>query len=108
VSDQETPQEPSGFKRRIFPGPPPSAAPSADDHTQLVSGPLPGPMEDDDRHGFVSAFVGGIRGAGDQGKSSKRLFSVGVAVAVAVALGAVVIGALSTTGSTTNTASNSN
>ncbi|MYS59313.1 MULTISPECIES: hypothetical protein [Streptomycetaceae] len=55
-------------------------------------------MPDEDRHGFVAAFVGGVRREGDRGGSGKRLLAVAAGVVAAVALGAVVVGALGTRG----------
>ncbi|MEV0279357.1 hypothetical protein AB0I22_23625 [Streptomyces sp. NPDC050610] len=53
-----------------------------------------GRLAEEDRHGFVSAFVGGVRSDGDQGRSGKRVVAVGIAVVAAVGLGAVAVGAL--------------
>ncbi|GAA3183845.1 MULTISPECIES: hypothetical protein [Streptomyces] len=55
----------------------------------------PGRLPEEDRHGFVSAFVGGVRPDGEQGKPGKRLVAIGIAVVAALSLGALAIGALS-------------
>jgi hypothetical protein len=61
-------------------------------------------MEEVDRHGFVSAFIGGVRPEGDQGRTGKRLVVIGVAVAAVAGLGALVIGAFGSTSGTAATA----
>ncbi|WP_399083907.1 hypothetical protein ACGH2B_03545 [Streptomyces sp. BBFR2] len=57
-----------------------------------------GRLPEEDRHGFVSAFVGGVRPEGEQGKPGKRLLAIGIAVVAALGLGALAIGALSSSG----------
>ncbi|WP_405745976.1 hypothetical protein OG422_25380 [Streptomyces sp. NBC_01525] len=54
-----------------------------------------GRLPEEDRHGFVSAFVGGVRADGEQGRPGKRLVAIGIAVVAALSLGALAIGALS-------------
>ncbi|MDH6109454.1 hypothetical protein P3T36_000225 [Kitasatospora sp. MAP12-15] len=67
----------------------PTAAPAP------APAPAPGgPMEEADRHGFISAFIGGVRPEGDQARSGKRLLAIGATVAVVAGLGALVVGAL--------------
>ncbi|MGW1837515.1 hypothetical protein [Streptomyces sp. NPDC002067] len=57
-----------------------------------------GRLPEEDRHGFVSAFVGGVRPEGEQGKPGKRLLAIGIAVVAALGLGALAIGALNSPG----------
>ncbi|WP_399082463.1 hypothetical protein ACGH2B_00950 [Streptomyces sp. BBFR2] len=64
----------------------------------------PGRLPEEDRHGFVSAFVGGVRPEGEQGKPGKRLVAIGIAVVAALSLGALAIGALSSSGDKKNQA----
>ncbi|TSB32510.1 hypothetical protein [Streptomyces benahoarensis] len=64
----------------------------------------PGRLPEEDRHGFVSAFVGGVRPDGEQGKPGKRLVAIGIAVVAALSLGALAIGALSSPGDKKNQA----
>ncbi|MEU3708675.1 hypothetical protein [Streptomyces catenulae] len=63
--------------------------------SQQPAAEAPGRLPEEDRHGFVSAFVGGVRSEGEQGKPGKRLVAIGIAVVAALSLGALVIGALS-------------
>ncbi|MCB5908060.1 DUF1616 domain-containing protein [Streptomyces pinistramenti] len=58
------------------------------------TGKAPGRLPEEDRHGFVSAFVGGVRPEGEQGKPGKRLVAIGIAVVVAIGVGALAVGAL--------------
>ncbi|MEU3710935.1 hypothetical protein [Streptomyces catenulae] len=53
-----------------------------------------GRLPEEDRHGFVSAFVGGVRSGGEEGRPGKRLMVIGIAVVAALGLGALAIGAL--------------
>ncbi|MFI7102507.1 hypothetical protein ACIBK8_24485 [Streptomyces sp. NPDC050161] len=64
----------------------------------------PGRLAEEDRHGFVSAFVGGVRPDGEQGKPGKRLVAIGIAVVAALSLGALAIGALTSKGDEKNEA----
>ncbi|MFF9478630.1 hypothetical protein [Streptomyces sp. NPDC014733] len=63
-----------------------------------------GRLPEEDRHGFVSAFVGGVRSDGEQGRPGKRLVAIGIAVVAALSLGALAIGALSSPGEKKNQA----
>ncbi|GAA3189859.1 MULTISPECIES: hypothetical protein [Streptomyces] len=54
----------------------------------------PGRLPEEDRHGFVAAFVGGVRSDGEQGRPGKRLVAIGVAVVAALGLGALAVGVL--------------
>ncbi|MFG2226738.1 hypothetical protein [Streptomyces sp. NPDC048644] len=58
------------------------------------TGKAPGRLPEEDRHGFVSAFVGGVRPEGERGKPGKRLVAIGIAVVVTLGLGALAVGAL--------------
>ncbi|MFF9479616.1 hypothetical protein [Streptomyces sp. NPDC014733] len=64
----------------------------------------PGRLPEEDRHGFVSAFVGGVRPEGEQGRPGKRLVAIGIAVVAALSLGALAIGVLSSPGDKKNEA----
>jgi hypothetical protein len=55
-------------------------------------------MEEADRHGFIAAFIGGVRPEADQARSSRRLLVIGTAVAVAAGLAALVVGAIGSGG----------
>ncbi|MEU2246866.1 hypothetical protein [Streptomyces sp. NPDC019224] len=82
MSDPETPEQPAGS-------------------------PAPNRLTQEDRHGFISAFVSGVRPAGESGRAGGRLLLVGISVVVALGLTAVVVGAFSGGGSDDKAAAHS-
>lgn len=108
MSEQEIPSEapksghpesPASRTRRTRLQRDPAASPEASPVVKAQEAPTAAvPMEEVDRHGFVSAFIGGVRPEGEQGRTGKRLLTIGAAVAVVAALGALAVGALGSAG----------
>ena len=124
MSQQEQPQtpqtpEPRAVRSRLAGRPAaadsaaqrtlPKAADAGDRPTEVISSTgapaataAPGaPMGEADRHGFINAFIGGVRPGGEQARSGRRLVAIGAAVAVVAGLSARGVGAFSAGGKST-------
>ncbi|WP_346143254.1 hypothetical protein [Kitasatospora cinereorecta] len=84
----------SSGRDRTAPHRPVAAAPAAGGAPATEPQATAAPMAEADRHGFISAFIGGVRPEAEQSRSGRRLVTIGVGAAVVTGIGALVVGAV--------------